>query len=114
MGKTSDVQAKLLVKVVKSVKTALKKMQLDKLPADQQSQVRTLVCYYYCIIQESFNSFGKKDLDGKGIKALQEALLCIGFPKTAAKDFEDWKEYQTNSSTDPAAAEPAAAAEKGK
>merc|ERR1712039_530789 len=45
--KTPEAQLKLLLKVVKSVRTALKKMQLDKLPQSQQPQARKLVRYFF-------------------------------------------------------------------
>merc|ERR1719487_1879247 len=60
--KTTDAQAKLVVKVVKAIRNALKKMQLDRLAAEQQGQARKLVRYFFCIIQEAFNSYGKNDL----------------------------------------------------
>ncbi|CAE8692993.1 unnamed protein product [Polarella glacialis] len=90
--KTSEAQSKVLLKVLKSLRTALKKMQLDKLPTESQQKARQLVCYVFIIVQEGFNSFGKKDLDGKGIKIFQETLISIGFPKTAVTMFETWKQ----------------------
>merc|ERR1712187_193653 len=42
--KTEEAQAKIILKVVKSVRAALKKMQLDKLWASQP-QVRRMVVY---------------------------------------------------------------------
>mmetsp|Transcript_59948 Transcript_59948/g.97036 ORF Transcript_59948/g.97036 Transcript_59948/m.97036 type:complete len:1938 (-) Transcript_59948:58-5871(-) len=92
--KTSEAQSKVLLKVLKSLRTALKKMQLDKLPTESQQKARQLVCYVFIIVQEGFNSFGKKDLDGKGIKIFQETLISIGFPKTAVTMFETWKQAQ--------------------
>merc|ERR1712066_638067 len=71
---------------------SLKKMQVEKLPAERQPQVRQIVRYLYCLIMEAFNSYGKKDIDGKGIKLFQEVLLSIGFPRTAEMIFNQWME----------------------
>mmetsp|Transcript_33055 Transcript_33055/g.51346 ORF Transcript_33055/g.51346 Transcript_33055/m.51346 type:complete len:2017 (-) Transcript_33055:221-6271(-) len=92
--KTSDAQAKCLVKVVKACRNSLKKMQLDRLPAAQQTQARRIVQYFFCIIQEAFKSYGLKDIDGKGIKLFQECLIAIGFPKCAKAMFTTWCEAQ--------------------
>jgi len=91
--KTPEAQLKLLLKVVKSVRTALKKMQLDKLPPPQQPKARQLVQYLFCLLQELMNSYGKR-LDGKGIKQVQEALICIGFPKVAGHAFKTWLDHK--------------------
>lgn len=91
--KTNEAKAKILVRVTKSIRASLKKMQLDKQPAEKQPEVRSLIVYIFCIIQEGFNSFAKV-LDGKGIKLFQEALISIGFPKTAEAMFEQWTEVQ--------------------
>jgi len=91
--KTPEAQSKLLLKVVKSVRTALKKMQLEKLAQSQQPQARQLVGYFFCLLQELMNSYGKR-LDGKGIKQVQEALICIGFPKVAGHAFETWLDFK--------------------
>merc|ERR1712048_870802 len=92
--KTSEAQAKVLVKVVKSVHEALRKMQLDKMPEERRPQVKRMVTYFFYVIQEAFRSFGKKDLDGKGIKLFQEALISIGFPKTAEHVYDKWSEFR--------------------
>merc|ERR1712151_391001 len=73
--KTSETQAKVLVKVVKSVHEALRKMQLDKMPDEKKPQVKRMVTYFFYVIQEAFKAYGKKDLDGKGIRLFQEALV---------------------------------------
>lgn len=104
--KTSEVQAKLVVKVVKAVNKSLKKIQLDKLPALKQEKARSVCVYLFCLVMEAFNSYGKKDIDGKGIKLFQETLISIGFPKTAKRIFNQWLEYQR------AAAAPAAEPDK--
>merc|ERR1712157_332293 len=91
---------------------SFKKMLLDKQPAEKQTQARRVVRYFLCIVQEAMNSFGKADIDGKGIKGLQEALVCVGFPKSAERIFAVWKENQQKLAQ--AAAEAAAAAEKEK
>merc|ERR1712060_871832 len=93
--KTDEAQAKIMLKLVKSIRNWLKKAQLDKLPADTKDQARRLVVYFYCIIQETMKSFCKRDLiDGKGIKLIQETLRSIGFPKTANSAFASWKQTQ--------------------
>merc|ERR1712217_74227 len=92
--KTEEAQAKIILKVVKSVRAALKKIQLDKLWASQP-QVRRMVVYLYCIIQETTRSYGKRDLiDGKGIKLLQETLIGIGFPQAAESVYDAWRQNQ--------------------
>merc|ERR1712037_181072 len=73
--------------------TALKKMQLDKLPEAQQPQARQLVRYFFCLLQETMNSYGKI-MDGKGIKQVQEGLISIGFPKVAGHAFSKWQDFQ--------------------
>merc|ERR1712187_285659 len=88
--KTSETQAKVVCATLKSVKHALKKMQLHNQPADQWDKQRSLICYIYCILQEGFSSFGKKDLDGKQIKLFQEVLMSIGFTQGAATMFDLW------------------------
>merc|ERR1712232_240899 len=80
---TTEMQAKIIVKVIKNVQKAVKKIQLDKLPAEKQPGVRKFVVYFMCLIKEAFKSYGEKDLDGKGIKLLQEALISIGFRRSA-------------------------------
>merc|ERR1712217_1020402 len=93
--KTEEAQAKTILKVVKSLRNALKKMQLDKLPAASQPQARRLVLYLYCIIQETTRSYGKRDLiDPKGIRLLQETLIGIGFPRTAGSIYDAWRQNQ--------------------
>merc|ERR1712107_233404 len=91
--KTSEAQVKLLLRVVKSLKTALKKMQLDKL-TDKQVQVRKLVCYVFCFVQEIFNAHWRSALDCKSIKAMQELLCAIGFRSVASRMFDKWMEQQ--------------------
>merc|ERR1711948_152901 len=87
--------SKIILKVVKSVRAALKKMQLDKLPATSQPQARRVVLYLYCIIQEITRSYSKRDLiDGKGIRLLQETLIGIGFPRTAESVYDAWRQNQ--------------------
>merc|ERR1712113_238935 len=100
--RTPEARCKLLVKVIKAVKTALEKMQISKLPEKQQSQAKRLVQYLFCIVQETFNSFGKKELDGKGIKQLQECLIVLGFPQIASRIFKTWAEYQRANIAPPA------------
>eukprot|EP00928_Gymnodinium_smaydae_P014150 TRINITY_DN15141_c0_g2_i3.p1 TRINITY_DN15141_c0_g2~~TRINITY_DN15141_c0_g2_i3.p1 ORF type:complete len:1998 (-),score=638.27 TRINITY_DN15141_c0_g2_i3:221-6076(-) len=107
--KTSEAQCKVLVKVVKAVRTALKKMQLDRVPQEKQPHVLSLVRYFFCILQEGFRSFGSTELDGKGIKLFQECLHAIGFPKTADAIFEAWKEAKAAKAASEAAAAAAAA-----
>merc|ERR1711879_439029 len=51
---TTDAQAKVLVKVIKNVRTAMKKIQLDKLSADRQPAVRKFIVYFICMVQEAF------------------------------------------------------------
>merc|ERR1711907_310149 len=92
--KTKDAQAKLVVKVVKACRTAFKKMQLDRLPASSQGQVRRIVRYFFCILQEAYNSYGKSDLDGKGIKLFHECLIAVGFRTCAKTMYQNWKEAQ--------------------
>merc|ERR1712050_692450 len=46
--KTEEAQAKIMLKVVKSVRAAMKKMQLDKLPGTSQPKARRMVLYLYC------------------------------------------------------------------
>merc|ERR1712187_166990 len=108
--KTSEAQAKVLVKVVKSVHEALRKMQLDKMTEEKRPQVKSVVTYFFYVIQEAFRSFGKKEMDGKGIKLFQEALISIGFPSTAEHISSVWSEAQVAE----AKAAEAAAAEKEK
>merc|ERR1712048_339747 len=105
--KTSEAQAKVLVKVVKSVQESLRKMQLDKMPEDKTPQVRRMVTYFFYVIQEAFRSYGKKDIDGKGIRLFQEALVSIGCPNTAEHIFKEWSEARLKEAK---AAEDAAAA----
>jgi len=113
--KTSEAQAKIVVKFVKAIKASFKKMKLDKLPADDQPKVRRMARYLFSIIQEAMNSFCKNDLDGRGIKQFQEALLCMGFKVTAEKMFEMWKEAQVaKAEKEKAAAEASAPAKGGK
>eukprot|EP00746_Dinoflagellata_sp_MGD_P125685 gnl/MRDRNA2_/MRDRNA2_60514_c0_seq1.p1 gnl/MRDRNA2_/MRDRNA2_60514_c0~~gnl/MRDRNA2_/MRDRNA2_60514_c0_seq1.p1 ORF type:complete len:1869 (+),score=477.09 gnl/MRDRNA2_/MRDRNA2_60514_c0_seq1:406-5607(+) len=90
--KTHEMQAKVLLKIIKNVKAGLKKMQPSKLP-DQQAQVKSLVIYCFCLAEETYKAY-KSEVDGKNIKLLQEFLQCIGFPSTAKRIFEAWKEYQ--------------------
>merc|ERR1712048_611267 len=52
--KTAEAQAKVLVKVVKSVQEALRKMQLDKMPEEKRPQVKRMVTYFFYVIQEAF------------------------------------------------------------
>merc|ERR1712048_435568 len=92
--KTSEAQAKVLVKVVKSVHGAMRKMQLDKMPEEKRPQVKRMVTYFFYVIQEAFRSYGKKEMDGKGIKLFQEALISIGFTSTAEHVFTVWSEAQ--------------------
>merc|ERR1711953_1444761 len=92
--KTPEAQAKVLVKVVKSVQEALRKMQLDKMAEDKRPQVKRMVTYFFYVITEAFRSYGKKEIDGKGIKLFQEALISIGFPSTAENIFTVWSEAQ--------------------
>merc|ERR1711879_1074919 len=93
---TTDMQAKIIIKVIKSVLKALKKIQLDKLPAEKQPAVRRFVVYFMCMINEAFKSYGRDDLDGKGIKLLQEALISIGMRETAEAMFTKWSENMKN------------------
>merc|ERR1712060_746481 len=92
---------------------SLKKLQLDKLPPEKQRKARQVCQYLFCLVLEAFNSYGKKDLDGKCIKLFQEVLLSIGFPRTAEDIFNKWVSYQPSEQAG-AAAEAAGAAEKGK
>merc|ERR1712217_749744 len=109
--KTDEAQAKIILKVVKSVRAALKKLQLDKLWASQP-QARRMVLYLYCIIQEATRSYGKRDLiDGKGIRLLQETLIGIGFPRTAESIYDARKKNQEEAAK---AAADAAGGDKGK
>merc|ERR1711966_10378 len=85
--------------------------QFDRMPASQQPQVRRIVRYYFCILQEGFNSYGKNDLDGKGIKLFQESLISVGFKNCAKTMFQLWKQAQEAKAGK--AAEAAAPAEKG-
>ncbi|CAE7192690.1 ZIFL2 [Symbiodinium natans] len=64
--KTPEAQVAIIVKAVKSLRVALKKLQLDRLPPEAQPKVTSLVVYVYCLVQEAWNSYGKKGLfDGK-------------------------------------------------
>ncbi|CAJ1386509.1 unnamed protein product, partial [Effrenium voratum] len=56
--KTPEAQVKVVLKVVKNLRVVLKKMQLDKLPAETQPKVRSLVVYVYCLVQEAWNTYG--------------------------------------------------------
>mmetsp|Transcript_92223 Transcript_92223/g.176876 ORF Transcript_92223/g.176876 Transcript_92223/m.176876 type:complete len:1979 (-) Transcript_92223:351-6287(-) len=109
--KTKEAQMKLIMKVVKSCRTAFKKMAFDHQPENLQPQVRNLVRHFYCLLQEAFRLYGK-ELDGKSIKTFQEALISIGFPKGATYMFNKWKEFQV--AAQKAAEEAAAPAEKEK
>merc|ERR1712232_456988 len=109
--RTKEAQAKVLVKTAKSCKAALKKLQLDKLPAASQPLARRVVCYLFTMAQEAFNSFGRKEIDGKGTKIFQELLISIGFPKVASSMFDQWLEVQVEAASKAAAA--AEEAEKG-
>merc|ERR1712064_119989 len=90
--KTQEAQTKILIKVVKVLQKALKKMQLDKM-TDKQLEVRKLVCYIFCFIQEIFR-LHRKNIDGKGVKTMQELLSAVGFPRSASRMFELWAEAQ--------------------
>mmetsp|Transcript_45205 Transcript_45205/g.105396 ORF Transcript_45205/g.105396 Transcript_45205/m.105396 type:complete len:1912 (+) Transcript_45205:101-5836(+) len=110
--KTPEAQAKVIIKVVKNLRTALKKMQLDKLPETAQPKVTSLVVYVFCLVQEAWNSYGSKGLlDGKGIKLLQEMLISLGFRLNAQGMFKQWKEVQASAGKDDGAGEDG---EKGK
>eukprot|EP00435_Cladocopium_sp_Y103_P062278 s262_g23.t2 len=64
--KTSEAQVRIITKVVKNLKKVLEKMQLDKLAVELQPKVRSLVVYIYCLLQEAWNTYGRKRLlDGK-------------------------------------------------
>ncbi|OLP85030.1 putative ATP-dependent RNA helicase DDX60 [Symbiodinium microadriaticum] len=68
--KTPETQVLVIVKAVKNLRIALKKLQLDRLPAEAQPKVTSLVVYIYCLVQEAWNSYGilagkKGLLDGK-------------------------------------------------
>merc|ERR1711896_26907 len=102
----------VLVKVVKSVHEALRKMQLDKMPDEKKPQVKRMVTYFFYVIQEAFKAYGKKDLDGKGIRLFQEALVSIGCVKCAEHVFKVWSEARLAEAK--AAEDAAAAAEKEK
>merc|ERR1711920_406815 len=80
---------------IKNVRTALKKMQLDR-ETDEAKKVvaHRMIKYVISMVQECFNSYGKTELDGKGMKLLQEVLLSVRFPRTAASLFGKWYEWK--------------------
>jgi len=95
--KTPETQVLVIVKAVKNLRIALKKLQLDRLPAEAQPKVTSLVVYIYCLVQEAWNSYGKKGLlDGKCIKLFQELLISLGFRSNAQGLFRQWKEVQAS------------------
>lgn len=90
--KTPEAQVRIITKVVKNLKKVLEKMQLDKLAVELQPKVRSLVVYIYCLLQEAWNTYGRKRLlDGKCIKLFQEVMISLGFPQNARGLFEQWK-----------------------
>merc|ERR1712108_125045 len=95
-----------------NVRAAFKKIQLDRVAAEHQKQAATLVRYLSAMCQECMNSYGKL-IDGKGIKIIQEALLSIGFAKTAEHAYATWKETQLKAAEAAEAAAAAAEKEKG-
>lgn len=111
--KTSEAQCKVAIKLVKAVKGAVNKMKLDKMDGAGQLKARHFVRYYFCLVQEVFNMYSKKEMDGKGIKLLQEVLLSIGFPKTSERMFNSWLADQKAKAEAEAAAAAAAAGAKG-
>lgn len=99
--KTQEAQVKVIVKVVKNLQKVLKKLQLDKIPPENQVKVRSLVVYIYCLVQEAWNSYGRKGLlDGRSIKLFQELLIALGFPLNAKGMFQEWKKAQISKGED--------------
>eukprot|EP00929_Paragymnodinium_shiwhaense_P082526 TRINITY_DN4351_c0_g1_i1.p1 TRINITY_DN4351_c0_g1~~TRINITY_DN4351_c0_g1_i1.p1 ORF type:complete len:1954 (-),score=750.05 TRINITY_DN4351_c0_g1_i1:133-5994(-) len=91
--KTKDARCKVMLKVVKALRTPLKKIQLDRLPAERQVEARRLVIWTVIVIQEMCNAF-MKELDAKGIKLLQEVLCSVGFKMSAESIYQVWAEGQ--------------------
>lgn len=110
---TPEAQCKTVLKAIKSLRAAFKKIRIDKVTGQEQVNAKRMVKYLFCMCQECFYSFGTKCLDGKGIKQLQEALISIGFPQIAAKIFDQWKDHQAAAAEAVAQATAAAEAEKG-
>ncbi|CAD7968229.1 unnamed protein product [Amoebophrya sp. A25] len=57
------------------------------------AKLAQFVCYLFNFCHEIFKIHGV-EVDGKGIKLIQEVLIQIGFPESAAETFKAWRELQ--------------------
>ncbi|CAD7960043.1 unnamed protein product [Amoebophrya sp. A120] len=86
-----------------SVAGTLNTFMTQDLGENQQGvspRMAQFVCYIFNFCHTVFKEYGQ-DLEGKGIRLLQEVLIALGFPESATKVFRQWAEMQAGDESSP-------------